>query len=157
MDKNFDKSKINLLTDLDCKSSGQSNTWKRLRMEPIDQPFRFSWDFCVVWLLLTIPTLILVLSGHWNFGPWYSNVAFVLVVPFIATFFVYGPVLFMRQIIRSGSYGWFVFRVFLTTVLVIGLFFGILYISGHGKDVSGLWGGVAAFVAVTYLHQRLRR
>ena len=126
-------------------------------MEPIERPFRFTWDFCVVWALLVVPALIQVLSGHWNLGSWYSNAAFLVVVPFIAVFFIYGPVLFARQIVRSGSYGWFVARVFLTTVLVIALFFGGLYVSGQGKDISGLWGGVAAFVAVIYLHRRLGR
>jgi hypothetical protein len=99
-------------------------------MEPIDRPFRFTWDFCVAWLLLSIPALIFVLSRWWNFGAWYSDAAFIIVVPFIATFFVYGPILFLRQIIRSGSRGWFVTRVFLAILLVAVLLFGGLYFSG---------------------------
>jgi hypothetical protein len=126
-------------------------------MEPIDQPFRFTWDFCVVWALLAVPALVFVLSGRWSFGPWYSDTAFLIVVPFIATFFVYGPVLFVRQIIRSGSRGWLVARVFLSVLLVLILFFGALYVSGHGRDVSGLWGGVAAFFATIYLGRRLQQ
>src|SRR5580692_12362965 len=114
-----------------------------MRMEPIDQPFRFTWDFCVVWALLTVPTLIMVLSGRWDIEPWYSKAAFLVVVPFIATFVVYGPVLFVRQIIRSGSRGWFVTRVFLSILLVLVLFFVVLYFFGHGRDVSGVWGFVA--------------
>jgi hypothetical protein len=124
-------------------------------MEPIDQPFRFTWDFCVIWALLTVPALIQVLSGRWNFGPWYSNVAFIIVVPFIATFFIYGPVLFVRQIIGSGSRGWFVARVFVTIVLMIALFFGILLVVGRGKDISSFWCLIVAGVAGAYLHWRI--
>lgn len=99
-------------------------------MKPIDQPFRFSRDFCIAWALLISPALYLVCSGAWSFGPWYSQVAFVILVPFIATFFVYGPVLLARQIIRSGSRGWFVFRVFFSIVLVAALLLAGLYFSG---------------------------
>jgi hypothetical protein len=121
-------------------------------MDPIDKPFRFSWDFCLVWALLTLG--IFSLAWRWDMGPWYSHCAFIIVVPFIATFFIYGPVLLVRQIIRSGSRGWFVARVFLSILLVLILFFIGLSISGHGKDVSGLWGAIAAGVATSYLHWR---
>jgi hypothetical protein len=123
-------------------------------MEPIDKPFRFTWDFCVVWAILAIPALAQVLSGRWNSGPWYSNASFLVVVPFIATFFVYGPVLLVRQIIHSGTRGWFVARVFLSILLVTTLFFVCLYIFGRGKDVSSIWGCIAACAATLYLHVR---
>ena len=124
-------------------------------MEPIDRPFRFTWDFCVVWALLLVP--ILFFACRWDLGPWYSYCAFVIVVPFIATFFIYGPVLLARQIIRSGSRGWFVARVLISVLIVLTLFFGVLYISGHGRDVSSLWGGIAAFVATAFLQRRLNQ
>jgi len=123
-------------------------------MQPIDRPFRFTWDFCVVWALLLVT--ILILSHQWDLGPWYSHCAFIIVVPFIATFFVYGPVLLLRQIIRSGSRGWFVARVFVTTVLVIALFFGCLRVLGHGKDISGLWPLIVAGIASAYLDWRIK-
>jgi hypothetical protein len=122
-------------------------------MQPIDKPFRPTWDFFVVWALLTVT--ILFLSWRWGIGPWYSYVAFMIVAPFIATFFVYGPVLLARQVIRSGSRGWFVARVFLSTLFVLTLFFISLYVFGHGKDISGLWGGIAACVATVYLQWRI--
>jgi hypothetical protein len=78
-------------------------------------------------------------------------------VAFSLCYFLYGPVILARQIIRSGSHGWFVARVFVSVLLVTVMFFGVLYISGHGKDVSGIWGGVAAFAAITYLHWKLGR
>jgi len=88
----------------------------------------------------------------WN-ATWYDFI-FLLFVSVFATFLIYGPVLLVRQIIRSGSRGRFVARVFLSILLATGLFFGVLYVLGHGKDVSGLWGGVAAGVACFYLHWR---
>jgi hypothetical protein len=121
-------------------------------MQPIDKPFRFTWDFCLVWMLLAVA--ILFLSWRWDIGPWYSHVAFIIAVPFIATFFIYGPVLLMRQIIRSGSRGWFVARAFLSVLLMLTLFFIGLHIFGHGKDISGLWGGIIACAATVYLQWR---
>jgi predicted permease len=88
---------------------------------------------------------------------WHSrwdDYIFLLFVSLFCTFLIYGPVLLVRQIVRSGSRGSFVARVFLSILLVTILFFIGLYISGHGKDVSGLWGGVAAGVAIFYLHLR---
>jgi hypothetical protein len=127
-------------------------------MEPVDQQFRFTWDFGVAWALLTIPALIFVLSGRWNFGAWYSDVAFIIVVPFIATFFVYGPVLFIRQIIRSGSRGWFVARVFLAILLVAVLVFGGLYFSGfYTESRAQILAFVFAAVATVFLSWRTER
>jgi hypothetical protein len=121
-------------------------------MQPIDKPFRFMWDFCAVWALLTMT--ILFLSWRWDIGPWFSYLAFIIVTPFIATFFIYGPVLLARQVIRSGSRGWFVARVFFSTLFVLILFFIGLYVFGHGKDISSIWGGIAACVATVYLQWR---
>ncbi|HTB84300.1 MAG TPA: hypothetical protein VK742_11650 [Candidatus Sulfotelmatobacter sp.] len=124
-------------------------------MEPIDRPFRVTWDFCVAWALLTLPTLALVLSNQWDFGPWYSKIAFVIVVPFMATFFVYGPVLFIHQIIRSGSRGWFVARVFLAIFLVALLLFGGLYLSGfYTVGRARMLAFVFAGAATTFLSWR---
>jgi hypothetical protein len=88
----------------------------------------------------------------WN-ATW-DNYIFLLFVSLFATFLIYGPVLLARQIIRYGSRGWFVARVLLSILLVTVLFFVGLYISGHGKDVSGLWGFIAAGIATFYLHLR---
>lgn len=124
-------------------------------MEPIDRPFRFSWDFCVVWGLLTLP--IYFLTRDWDLGPWYSYAAFMIVGTLLATFVIYGPVLLMRQMIRSGPRGHQVVRAFLTTLLLLTLFFVALYIFSGGKHISSIWGGVAAIVACTYLRQNLKR
>ena len=122
-------------------------------MQPIDKPFRFTWDFCLVWAALAVA--IFFIARRWDLGPWYSRVAFFIVGPFIATFFVYGPVLFVRQIIRSGSRGLFIARVFLTIVLVTALFFSILSFLGHGKDISAVWALAVAGMATAYLHWKI--
>ena len=122
-------------------------------MEPIDRQFRFTLDFCVVWLLFVVPSyLLLRRSDMWN-AKWDDYIVLLFLSLFF-TFVVYGPVLLVRQIIRSGSRGRFVARVFLSILLVTILFFAGLYISGHGKGVSGLWGGIAACAATIYLHWR---
>jgi hypothetical protein len=122
-------------------------------MEPIDRPFRFSLDFCIVWLVLAAPSYLLLRhSDMWN-ATWYDCI-FLLFVALFATFLIYGPVLLVRQIIRSGSRGWFVVSVLISILLVTVLFFCVLFISGHGRDVSSIWGGVAACAATFYLHWR---
>jgi|SRR6185437_6032827 len=127
-------------------------------MEPIDQPFRFTWDFLVAWTLLTVPAVIFVLSGRWDFGPWYSDVAIIILVPFIATFFVYGPVLFVRQVFQSGSHGWFVLRVFVSIVLVATLLLVGLYFSGfYTQWRARLLAGVFTAAATVYLSWRTEK
>ena len=116
----------------------------------------FTWDFCIVWALLEIPTLLLVSTSYWEADqPWYSKCAFLIVVPFIGTFILYGPIMFIRQIMHSGSRGRFVLRVYLLIVLLVALFFGGLLIFGHHKDILGGWGFVTAGVATYYLHRRI--
>jgi hypothetical protein len=124
-------------------------------MQPIDRPFRFTRDFIVVWALLAVPVFLLMHRS--DFGPWYSFCNILILLPLFAAFVLYGPVLLARQIIRSGSRGWFVACVLISVLLVTALFFVGLYVSGRGKDVSGIWGGVAACVATIYLSWRLER
>src|SRR5215831_210723 len=103
-------------------------------MQPIDRPFRFTLDFCIVWLVLAVPTFFLVQKWDSLHPAWSSCIKIVLLSLF-ATFFFYGPVLLMRQIIRSGSRGWFVARVAVTIVLSAALFLLSFSILGHGRDV----------------------
>ena len=83
-------------------------------MQAIDRPFRFTWDFCVVWACLAVPAFFLM-RQH-DVGPWYSEGAFLILVPLFASFVLYGPVLLVHQVIRSGARGWFVARIFLSIV-----------------------------------------
>jgi hypothetical protein len=122
-------------------------------MQPIDRPFRFTMDFCIVWLALAVPTFFLALRWDTLHTAWSCSILTVL-FSLLATFFIYGPVFLARQIIRSGSRGWFVARVFVTIVLVIALFFSVLTFLGHGRDVPSLWAFVVAGVAGAYLHWR---
>ncbi len=98
-------------------------------MQPIDKPFRFTLDFCLVWALLAVPTFFL--TRHSDFvSPWYSYAGVLILLPLFAAFVLYGPVLLVQQIFQSGSYGWFVFRVFVSIVLVATLLLVGLYFSG---------------------------
>ena len=97
-------------------------------MQPIDKPFRFTWDFCVVWALLVVP--VFLLTRHMDFHPWYSYAAILILLPLFSALVLYGPVLLVRQIFHSGSRGWFVARMFLAMLLVAVLLFGGLFLSG---------------------------
>lgn len=97
-------------------------------MQPIDRPFRFTWDFCVVWAILVVPTFLL--TRHLDFHPWYSYAGILILSPLFAAFILYGPVLLVRQVFRSGSRGGFVARLFFAILLVAVLLFGGLFLSG---------------------------
>lgn len=124
-------------------------------MQPIDRPFRFTRDFCVVWVLLAV--VIYFVARGWDIGPWYSQTAFFVVAPLAATFFVYGPVLLVRQVIQSGARGWFVVRVLVTTVLVVALFFAVLHFLRPGKEIPEIWVALVSTAAVMYLDWRTGR
>ena len=124
-------------------------------MRAIDRPYRFTWHFVVVWALLVVPTFFLV-RGH-DVGPWYSKGALLIVVPLFATFVLYGPVLLM-QVIRSGSRGWFVVRVFFSIVFAEALLFGGLVVSGfYTESMASIVGFLFTAVATAYLNGRLER
>ncbi|MGH7950830.1 MAG: hypothetical protein ACREFE_02770 [Limisphaerales bacterium] len=123
-------------------------------MKPIDQPFRFTCDFCVVWLILSVPIYFLAQrldTLHTTWSHWILTVLLSL----LATFVFYGPVLLVRQIVRSGSRGWFVVRVALTIVLAVAIFFFSFNILGHGKDIPFLWIFITSGLAGAYLHWRI--
>jgi ABC-type multidrug transport system permease subunit len=121
-------------------------------MQPIDRPFRFTPDFCVVWALLALPAFFLIRGS--DSGPGYSQAAAVILLSLFATILVYGPVLLARQIVHSGRRGWFVLRVLLSILFAVFLFAGVLIITGQ---VEHIWSGIVAFVAIVYLHWRLRQ
>jgi hypothetical protein len=124
-------------------------------MQPIDRPFRFTLDFIVVWVLLAVPTFLLL--RHADIGPWYSQLAALILLPLFATFVLYGPVLLTRQIFRSGSRGGFVGRVFLSILLFAVLVFGGLWVSGYYTELRAqIMAFVFSSVATAYLHLRLR-
>ena len=123
-------------------------------MQPIDRPFRFTWDFCIVWSFLAVVTLLVTHRSELA-EIRLSYFAILILLPFFATFVLYGPVLLARQIIRSGSRGWFAARVLVSILLAAVLFAAIMFFTGHG-DHASWWSGGAAFVAIAYLHWRWR-
>ena len=125
-------------------------------MQPIDRPFRFTLDFGVVWVLLAVPAFFLIRGA--DLGPWYSQVAALILLPLFATFVLYGPVLLARQIFRSGSRGSFVARVLLSILLFGVLLFGGLWLSGHYTEKGArLLAFAFSSFATAYLHWRLRQ
>jgi hypothetical protein len=121
-------------------------------MEPIDRPFRFTWDFCVVWVLLAVAAFFLTRDTDFE-NPWYSYIALLILLPLLATFVLYGPVLLARQVIRSGSRGWFVARMLLALLLAAEILFSGLYFSGYYTEprarllVLFLWMAATAFLS----------
>ena len=122
-------------------------------MEPIDKPFRFTWDFCVVWAILVVPTFLL--THKLDLGPWYSYGSILILLPLFATFILYGPVLVARLVVRSGAHGRLVLRVLISIILAAALLFVGLYVSGfysRGNARTLAFFFVAA--AIVYLHWR---
>jgi hypothetical protein len=122
-------------------------------MEPIDRPFRSTRDFCIVWIMLAVPVFFLARKWDSLNAVWSTCILTVLLSLF-ATFFIYGPVLLRRQIIRSGSRGWFVVRVAITIVLVVALFLFGFSILGHSGDIPFWLVAIVSTVATFYLHWR---
>jgi hypothetical protein len=122
-------------------------------MQPIDRPFRFGRDFCVVWALLAVPTFLL--TRRMDLGPWYSYFGCIILISLFATFVLYGPVLLSRQIVRSGVHGWFVLRVLISILLVgVLLFVGLLVSGFYSRSNARILAFVFVAAAIVYLHWR---
>ena len=123
-------------------------------MKPIDQQFRPKKDFLVAWFLIAVA--MIAFARPWGFDePWYSTVAWILVVPFIGTFFIYGPVMLVRQVVRSGSHGWLVLQTFLSVVLGMALILVVIHFAGlETSSVGSLVPLVLPAVAIIYLNLR---
>ena len=120
-------------------------------MDEIDKPFRPKWDFFLVWVTLATP--VFIFRDKFNQGlPWYSVVSFVVVVPFILTFFIYGPVLFLRQVIKSGERGWFWLRCVLVVFMPSVLGCGLLLVAGQDKVANVVvWPLLFLGIALSFL------
>src|ERR1051325_1917197 len=110
--------------------------------------------FYIVWALFGVGTIWLTRTGAWDAG-WIEYPAIVILLSLFSTIVFYGPVLLARQIIRSGSRGWFVLRVLVSTLLGVVLFCVILLVTGHANNHSQWWSGLVIATAMTYLHWRL--
>lgn len=121
----------------------------------IDKPFRFTWDFCVVWLVFFVVAFYELPASKGAHG--YEHPLASALVSLFATFLIYGPVLLVRQIIRSGSRGWFVARVFLSVLVVLFVAAGVFYFTGYTPERGHVFGLVAGFGSIAFLHWRLER
>jgi hypothetical protein len=97
-------------------------------MQEINKPFRFTWDFCLVWAFLAVPTWFF--TRNLDSIEWYSHGVLTILVSLFATFVSYGPILLAKQIKRSGSYGYHVLKVLLLIFFVVAILFVILLVSG---------------------------
>ena len=122
----------------------------------IDQPFRFTKGFFVTWALLVAAALWFL--GKVDMGPWYSALGFVLFVPFLLTFAVYGPVLIFKAARASGRRGRHVLRA-CAEVLVFGVvvFGGLLLYGQYIEHSARLLAWAFAPLVSLYLAWRLRR
>lgn len=124
-----------------------------LCMEPIDRPFRFTWDFCLVWALLVLPTFLI--THGLDLGPWYSYGAILILLPLFATFALYGPILIARQVVRSGAHGSGVLRILISIILAAVLLFVGLFVSGfYSQGNARILAFFFVAAAVIYLHWR---
>jgi hypothetical protein len=91
-------------------------------------------------------------------GPWYSEAALLIVIPFLLTFVVYGPVMFLQAAMASGARGYFVAQVLARVLATALVLFGGLLLSGlYTEDRAGQLGGVFVAVALVYVNFKLRR
>ena len=124
-------------------------------MREIDKPFRPGWDFLAVWAILAVPGVKYAIRVIGS--PWYSVAAFAVVVPFLGTFLIYGPVLFIKQIVRSGSRGRLVGRVFASIIACLALLYGGLYLTGNENIMRDpVFLILVPAVATVYLNARIR-
>jgi hypothetical protein len=126
-------------------------------MTEIDEQFKPKRDFFVAWILIAIA--LLCYARPWTFAlPWFSKAAFILVVPFILTFFIYGPILFLKQVVRSGARGWFVFRTFISVMLFTSLsIWGLVFMFGFNASQARLVAMPFLIAAIVYLNCQMER
>jgi hypothetical protein len=137
------------------RSTGHFRRRKSILMEPIDRPFRFTWDFCVVWALLTIPAFLLYREWKTDDATW-ARCASVILLSLFMTFVFYGPILLVRQILRSGSRGWAVARALISAVFIAALFSsGLYYFKVYSGTVALVWTPIITLIVSFYFHWRI--
>ena len=74
----------------------------KMKTIPIDKPVRLTWDFLVAYFVLAMPTLWIARPWSWGL-PAYSEIIGTVLLPFMAVFLVYCPMLFALSIVRDYS------------------------------------------------------
>jgi hypothetical protein len=90
-------------------------------------------------------------------GPWYSEVGFVLFVPFLLAFAVIGPDLFFRAVMISGSRGRQVLLALVVALTLFGTIIGVLLLSGQYTEKRGRFAVLTILPLANYLARRQRR
>lgn len=125
-------------------------------MEEIDRQFRPGKDFMVAWVLVAAATV--AIFQPWRFDlPWFSQVAFAVVIPFLATFAVYGPVLLIRQAKRSGARGKLVLSAYVETVFITAVMLVVSrFVIFRDHELSPILVLLISVGAIAYLNVRIR-
>jgi len=100
----------------------------------VDKPFQISRGFAIIWLCLGVVVGFLVFRQSRD--PLYHKLIYTLLGSLYATFCLYGPILFARQVARSGRRGAFVLKVFLAIIASLALVWGSVTIFGEESVLS---------------------
>jgi hypothetical protein len=127
-----------------------------MKLQAIDQPFRITKGFLVTWALLLVVGLLF--SIRVDVGPWYSELGFLLFVPFLLTFAVFGPVSFWKAVLISGSRGRQVLLALVVVLALVGISIGVLLWSGQYTEKRARFAVLGIVpLANVYLAWSLRR
>lgn len=109
-----------------------------------------------MWALVLVATLYLLPQRKGQNA--FEHYGLALIVALFATFLLYGPVLLVRQILASGSRGWFVARLFVSVVVTAAILLAGLYLfGGYTASTAQLFAFVFTAAATVYLQSRLGR
>jgi hypothetical protein len=81
----------------------------------------------LTWLTLTMVAVIYRAKWVEPGLPWYSYGAYFIVFPLIAAFLIYGPIMLVQQVRRSGGRGRVVLKAWLVAVAILVIVTSILY------------------------------
>jgi hypothetical protein len=120
-----------------------------MRTIPIDKPVRLTWDFLVAYFVLAIPTLWIARPWSWGL-PAYSEIIGTVLLPFLAVFLVYCPMLFALSIVRDYSKQKRAVAEFFITVAVTCGFYIVVW-ACNGFEEPPSWAYPAFCTIASYI------
>lgn len=118
--------------------------------------FRFTADFLVALVVLSIPSLWLSRPWDWDL-PAYSILSGLIFIPLATTIVVYCPIMFIRAILKSGRTGMKIAKAFIGVVIAAGMMLLLSSVFGGFKPVDTWLVVLVASWATVALDDKIKR
>lgn len=118
-----------------------------------DDNYKIGSDFFVALIIISFPVLIAFKPWNWDV-PLFSKISAIFLIPFLATFFIYTPILFLSSFLLFRKTHSGIFRTFFIIAFISSAFVLLSYFLDLDRGFSSIFTVVLTAWAVYSLNSR---